>query len=147
MKTRQNNIERTHNPFNLRANARQTWPGQTGVDNGLVVFSHEQYAIRAMMVTLLRYVLKYQITTVAGLIGRWAPRDSNNTQAYIGFVSRFAGISPADNIVCSDLPMHHLRHTSELDMKLFLVMMAMSMVETGARFTLSDFMNVRENLF
>jgi len=76
---------RHNNPGNLRAVSEQ-WQGQVGVDAGMCVFSSAHYGLRALAKLLLVYHDKYGLSTITGIITRWAPPNENDTPAYIAAV-------------------------------------------------------------
>ena len=79
---------RNNNPGNIRG-ADETWQGQTGVDyGGMCVFESAHYGLRALAKILLVYHNRYGLSTVAGIISRWAPPNENNTVAYIADVCK-----------------------------------------------------------
>ena len=41
------------------------------------------YGVRAMMKLLLKYQKDYKLNTINELVGKYAPRNENNTNAYI----------------------------------------------------------------
>ena len=75
---------RNNNPGNIRASSAETWQGQTGVDSGgMCIFSDATYGIRALSKLLLTYHDHYGLSTINGIISRWAPPNENDTAAYI----------------------------------------------------------------
>lgn len=86
---------RNNNPCNIRDIPGITWQGQVGVARGFCVYDSAQMGIRAAAKLLLTYERKYGLTTVEGIIGRWAPPAENDTQSYINAVSRALGVAPA----------------------------------------------------
>jgi len=80
------------------------WDGQTGVDDqGYAVFGDPTSGVKAADQNLQAYGRK-GINTVAGVIGRWAPKgaDGNPTSAYAGFVAQRMGVNPNDKIDLTD---------------------------------------------
>ena len=85
---------RNHNPGNIEIG--DPWQGrasQEGEDR-FVVFKSPEFGIRAMTVLLQTYRVKYGLTSISGIINRWAPPEENDTEAYIKSVSEFTGIDP-----------------------------------------------------
>lgn len=92
---------RNNNPGNLRpsydAKGREIkWQGQVGHDTGIngpyLIFRTPEEGIRALYRNLMTYRSKYGITTVRGIITRWAPKaDKNDTDAYIAAVVKAVG--------------------------------------------------------
>ena len=75
-----------NNIFNIRKGAGPKWQGETGANKGFVEFETREYGIRAWIVLMRTYRLKYRCATVRAIVTRYAPpSDNNNTQAYIKF--------------------------------------------------------------
>lgn len=88
---------RNNNPGNVEHNPDNNWIGlaDPASDGRYCRFTHPQYAIRAMLWTMLTYQTKYRFKTITQIIERYAPRqDKNATTAYIAHVSKRAGIKP-----------------------------------------------------
>lgn len=88
---------RNNNPGNVEHNPDNNWIGLADPvsDGRYCRFTHPQYAIRAMLWTMLTYQTKYRFKTITQIIERYAPRqDKNATTAYIAHVSKRAGIKP-----------------------------------------------------
>ena len=80
-------------PWQGRASAKDLLPHQEGEDR-FVVFKSPEFGIRAMTVLLQTYRVKHGLTSIRGIINRWAPPEENDTEAYIESVSEFTGIDP-----------------------------------------------------
>lgn len=95
---------RNNNPGNLRPGV--DWQGKSGIDSGIggdyLIFSDPKWGIRALYKTLLTYRTKYGLTTVRGIISRWAPPSENNTDAYIADVATAVGKGPDTVLALSD---------------------------------------------
>jgi hypothetical protein len=97
---------RNNNPGNLRPGS--PWLGAVGSDGSFLIFDTPENGIRALGKTLLTYYNRHGISTVRGIINRWAPptgRDpatgktySQNTEAYITAVARAVGVGP-DSVI------------------------------------------------
>jgi hypothetical protein len=84
-----------NNPGNLRPGTTP-WLGEIAPDGGYCRFIDPEHGIRALCKTLLAYQVKHDLTTIRGIITRWAPSaDNNDTEAYIRTVADAAGL-PAD---------------------------------------------------
>lgn len=83
-------VDITHNVGNIRYNPHNTWLGQCGKYKGFCKFINEDYAIRALIILLLRY-RSFGLTDVSAIINRYAPQSENETSVYISFVRRFIG--------------------------------------------------------
>ena len=97
---------RNNNPGNIRTNSTK-WVGKVGDDGSFVTFSTPEKGVRAMAKTLETYQDKHNLKTPAQIIGRYAPPNENNTQAYINAVSEAAGLSPNQEIDLSANPEIH----------------------------------------
>lgn len=86
---------RNNNPGNIRHGA-VTWQGQTSdqPDKDFVKFTSPQFGIRALAKTLITYQATHKLRTVEQIIGRWAPPNENNTQAYVDAVAKAVGVGP-----------------------------------------------------
>lgn len=97
---------RNRNPGNIEFNTANQWQGQTGIEAPppgggrarFAVFSSHEYGIRALAMLLTTYQDRHGLRTVAGIIGRWAPGNENNTGAYVRAVAQAMGIRPDDTI-------------------------------------------------
>lgn len=85
---------RNHNPGNIRKG--NDWQGlaPNGLDAEFDVFVSAEMGFRALCRVLLNYKRKHGLKTVRQVIGRWAPPNENNTDAYIKFVAASVGVSP-----------------------------------------------------
>ena len=88
---------RNNNPLNIEENGTD-WVGRAGDDGRFVIFETVEHGLRAAGRILRTYAAKYQLTTIAGIVSRWAPpvnaqgEHENDTQNYINFVSQKTGI-------------------------------------------------------
>lgn len=85
---------RNQNPGNIRKG--NDWQGlaPNGLDAEFDVFVSAEMGFRALCRVLLNYKRKHGLKTVREVIGRWAPPNENNTDAYIKFVAASVGVSP-----------------------------------------------------
>ncbi|MGR5243070.1 structural protein P5 [Photobacterium damselae] len=89
---------RNNNPLNIKFNSANDWDGQTGENNGFCVFSSSKFGIRAGAKLIDNYMSKKGLTSVAGIIKKWAPPSDNNpTNNYVEFVAKEVGVNAADN--------------------------------------------------
>lgn len=88
-------IIKRNNPGNLRPSARK-WQGEiTRPGDKYCEFATLEWGCRAMLKILATYRNKYKLTTIEGIISRWAPpEDHNDTAAYIRIVSQRLKVSP-----------------------------------------------------
>ncbi|PSB89086.1 structural protein P5 [Photobacterium damselae subsp. damselae] len=97
---------KNNNPLNIRYNSANKWQGMTGQNKGYCTFENSIYGIRAGAVLMKNYMTKHGLTSVKGLVNRWAPPSDNNpTQNYINFVAKRLGVSPnAALLQVGDIP-------------------------------------------
>lgn len=84
---------RNNNPLNIRRN-KTKWEGLNEIqtDKDFFQFKEMKYGYRAAIITLRTYQKKYKLTTIRQMIGRWAPPNENNTEAYIKIVHQRSGL-------------------------------------------------------
>ena len=87
---------RNNNPLNIRYDKRNDWEGQKGEDKGFCVFSSSKYGIRAGA-KLIKNYMSAGLTSVSGIIKKWAPGSENPTNSYIDFVSKYLNVNALDN--------------------------------------------------
>lgn len=86
-----------NNPGNIRYNP--DFKGCIGESKGFCKFTSMGFGYRALLVLLTTYYTKYGLTTIRGIISRYAPPTENNTESYISLVSGKTGF--ADNQILS----------------------------------------------
>ena len=79
---------RNRNPLNIRYSKTVTWQGQLGEEKGFVKFQGFSLGYRAAVKILRSYHLR-GIRSIKKIIETWAPRNENNTEAYIANVVNF----------------------------------------------------------
>jgi len=86
---------RNNNAGNIELNNIK-WNGMASVQNDgrFIIFKAPEFGIRALAKILLSYQRKHGISTVRGVINRYAPSNENNTQAYVKHVADMVGASP-----------------------------------------------------
>ena len=89
---------RNNNPGNIRKNSDVFQGEKTSSDKEFKQFKSMAYGYRAIFKILSNYYRNYKLDTIRKIIGRWAPENENDTDAYIKAVSDYAGI-PADDPV------------------------------------------------
>lgn len=90
---------RQNNPLNMRPG--YPWQGldEPSEQNGFCNFKSPVWGFRAAFKNLITYVDQHAITTIRGVISRWAPpEDNNDTAAYIAAVCKCTGYS-ADQVL------------------------------------------------
>lgn len=95
---------RNNNPGNIRWG--DEWKGLVPetqrTDKSFCQFKSAEYGIRAMIIILRNYQRKHGLSTISGIINRWAPTNENDTQAYINSVAKATGVDPDQRIDTSD---------------------------------------------
>lgn len=110
---------RNNNPLNIRIG--NVWLGEVDnpTDPEFEQFVSMKYGLRAAFVLIRRYIRHYNRDTISAIITAWAPKQENDTLAYIDAVSRLANI-PVDE---------PLRYEQKPEM--VSLVMAMAKIETG----------------
>jgi hypothetical protein len=83
---------RNANPGNLRHGDKWQGMADQQTDQDFVQFKTPQFGIRALMRVLITYEKK-GYNTVRAIIGRWAPPNENNTEAYVQHVAQQLGVT------------------------------------------------------
>lgn len=85
---------RNNNPGNIRRSA-DNWKGlsEKQNDKSFFQFTAPRWGIRAMARILKNYARLYRISTIDGVVQRWAPNTENDTEAYAKFISSETGLS------------------------------------------------------
>ncbi|MFC0140627.1 structural protein [Erwinia mallotivora] len=95
---------RNNNPGNIRWG--DEWKGLVPetqrTDKSFCQFKSAEYGIRAMIIILRNYQCKHGLSTISGIINRWAPTNENDTQSYINSVAKATGVDPHKRIDTSD---------------------------------------------
>nr|DAT66751.1 MAG TPA: virion protein [Caudoviricetes sp.] len=88
-----------NNPGNLRPASRK-WQGEiTRAGGKYCEFATLEWGCRAMLKLLSTYRTKHGLTTVQGIITRWAPpSDGNDTNAYIRYVAERLGVTASAHL-------------------------------------------------
>jgi hypothetical protein len=83
---------RNNNPCNIRISP-SPWEGKVtpSLDDAFEQFDTPEHGIRAAAKLFLTYFREYNLTTIQGLINRWAPPGENNTSSYVAQVSLVVG--------------------------------------------------------
>ena len=92
---------RNCNPGNIRINS-DLFQGEIrpSKDKSFKQFETMAYGYRSVFRILSNYRKNYGLDTIRKMIGRWAPENENDTDAYVKAVSDYAGI-PADDPINS----------------------------------------------
>lgn len=118
---------RNNNPGNIRLSG-VTYKGEVtpSRDRAFKTFESAAWGYRAMFMLLHTYEVKHGITTLRGMISRWAPPSENDTESYIKAVAQRAGITP-------DTRLHTMLRGDMVP-----VVAAMSRVENGVNAVMGD---------
>lgn len=95
---------RNNNPGNIDYNPKTNWVGQLGSDGRFIKFDKPESGIRALYRTLMTYRNTHKLTTIAGIINRWAPPVENNTTSYVNAVSKAVGKAANAPLDLADYP-------------------------------------------
>lgn len=117
---------RNANPGNIRINSDLFQGEKTSSDKEFKQFKSMAYGYRAIFKILSNYYRNYKLDTIRKMIGRWAPENENNTDAYIKAVSDYAGIPADDPININDRE------------QMIRIVAGMSKVENGREAEMSD---------
>lgn len=79
------------NPCNIRKSSTLFVGEVKGSDRSFKTFKTMEYGYRAAFRILKTYYDKYNLKTIRGMVGRWAPPKENNTAGYISTVSDLSG--------------------------------------------------------
>ena len=97
---------RNNNPGNIRNSEANEWLGEVASkekqDEDFEEFQDMAHGVRAMMCLLTNYQRKYNLNTIRELIGRWAPRNENDTNLYVRLVCDEMGVPATMGIDLSD---------------------------------------------
>lgn len=118
---------RNNNPGNIRINS-DLFQGEIrpSKDNSFKQFETMAYGYRAVFRILSNYYRNYKLDTIRKMIGRWAPENENDTDAYVKAVSGYAGIPADDPININDRE------------QMIRIVAGMSKVENGREADMSD---------
>lgn len=118
---------RNNNPGNIRINS-DLFQGEIrpSKDKSFKQFETMAYGYRAVFRILSNYYRNYKLDTIRKMIGRWAPENENDTDAYVKAVSGYAGIPADDPININDRE------------QMTRIVAGMSKVENGREADMSD---------
>lgn len=118
---------RNNNPGNIRIND-DLFQGEIrpSRDKAFKQFETMAYGYRAVFRILSNYYRNYKLDTIRKMIGRWAPENENDTEAYVKAVSGYAGIPADDPINVNDRE------------QMTRIVAGMSRVENGREAEMSD---------
>lgn len=126
---RNNNLPRglrNNNPGNIRRNSDIFQGEKTSSDREFKQFKSMTYGYRAIFKILSNYYRNYKLDTIRKMIGRWAPENENDTEAYIKAVADYSGIPADDPIDINDRE------------QMIRIVAGMSKVENGREGDMSD---------
>ena len=118
---------RNNNPGNIQING-DLFQGEIrpSKDKSFKQFETMAYGYRAIFKILSNYYRNYKLDTIRKMIGRWAPENENETDAYVKAVSDYAGIPADDPININDRE------------QMIRIVAGMSRVENGREAEMSD---------
>ena len=117
---------RNNNPGNIRKNSDVFQGEKTSSDKEFKQFKSMAYGYRAIFKILSNYYRNYKLDTIRKMIGRWAPENENDTEAYIKAVADYSGIPADDPIDINDRE------------QMIRIVAGMSKVENGREADMSD---------
>lgn len=93
---------RNNNPLNIRIG--NVWLGEvtSPTDPEFEQFCSMEYGLRAAFVILRRYIRRYGHNTIRTIVSTWAPKNENNTAAYVNSVATQVNMSPDETIKYED---------------------------------------------
>lgn len=97
--------ERNNNPGNIRISSN-AWIGKIPItqntDKSFEQFDTVENGIRALGKLLIGYAKNYNLTTVRGIVSRYAPPSENVTDAYIRAVADEVNVTPDSKITVTN---------------------------------------------
>lgn len=117
---------RNNNPGNIKRNSDVFQGEKTSSDREFKQFKSMAYGYRAIFKILSNYYRNYKLDTIRKMIGRWAPENENDTEAYIKAVADYSGIPADDPIDINDRE------------QMIRIVAGMSKVENGREGDMSD---------
>ncbi|MBK8246192.1 MAG: hypothetical protein IPK85_02115 [Gemmatimonadetes bacterium] len=93
---------RLNNPGAIRQSSVQ-WAGMAPEQDGpFVRFATPEAGIMAMSKNLDSYARRHGLTSIEGIVNRWAPPSENNTNGYVKRVADAMGVDPTQPLNLSD---------------------------------------------
>lgn len=93
---------RANNPGNLiwvdTFRCQGQLPHDPTIESRFARFSSPVWGLRALARQLIVYQDRYKLSTVLGMVNRWAPPNENDTGAYVRFVAGEVGVDPTETI-------------------------------------------------
>lgn len=94
---------RNNNPLNIEHGEQWQGLAPTQTDRRFCQFLSLEYGYRAAFIIIKNYLRKRPpVDTVSAIINRWAPPTENDTQKYIAFVCKRAGLEPSRRLKWTD---------------------------------------------
>ena len=78
---------RNNNPLNIRRGTNWLGLSKHQTDPAFCQFDSMTYGLRAGLIIIRTYMMKYKLTTIHSIVSRWAPPSENDTNAYVKSVS------------------------------------------------------------
>lgn len=94
---------RNCNPGNIRR-SRVRYEGEVtpSQDAAFKQFNSMAYGYRAIFVLLYTYQHRHGLDTIAKMLGRYAPKNENDTSAYIAAVAERSGVPATSHITATN---------------------------------------------
>ena len=78
---------RNNNPLNIRRGSNWLGLSKHQTDPAFCQFDSMTYGLRAGLIIIRTYMMKYKLTSIHAIVSRWAPPKENDTNAYVKSVS------------------------------------------------------------
>lgn len=110
---------RNNNPLNIRKGDNWLGLSKQQTDPSFCQFDSMTFGLRAGLIIIRKYMMKYNLHSIHAIVSRWAPPSENDTNAYVKSVS-------------SMMKMHALQTFDFSDRgRIVALISAMCKVETG----------------
>lgn len=78
---------RNNNPLNIRRGSNWIGLSKTQNDPSFCQFDSITYGLRAGLIIIRTYMMKYNLHSIHSIVSRWAPPKENDTDAYVKSVA------------------------------------------------------------
>lgn len=78
---------RNNNPLNIRRGDNWLGLSKQQKDPAFCQFDSMTYGLRAGLIIIRKYMMKYNLRSIHAIVSRWAPPSENDTNAYVKSVS------------------------------------------------------------
>lgn len=93
---------RNNNPLNIRRGDNWLGLSKQQTDPSFCQFDSMTYALRAGLIIIRKYMMKYNLHSIHAIVSRWAPPSENDTNAYVKSVSSMMKIHALQTFEFSD---------------------------------------------